>query len=156
MITSTRRKSQVIWTQTVLQTLHNQPTAYLLMRCWPLMWTGPEPVRRRNTTGGLISNPPRHTWNQSPFQSNSSSWHAKHLKEQRSETHARHGGRFQRGQHGFDLLTLGVLTFDFHYVQLVFGGRINARLQGVKSGLIIYWQHPVTWTILIPFWTMIN
>lgn len=45
-------------------------------------------------------------------------------------THARHGGWLQCGQHGFDLLTLGVLALDFHHIQLVFGGRINARLCG--------------------------
>lgn len=34
---------------------------YLLTRCCPLMWTGPEPAFRRKTAGGVIVNPPRQT-----------------------------------------------------------------------------------------------
>jgi len=55
-----------------------------------------------------------------PAQCNRFSW----------STHAGQGGRFEGGQHRLDLLTLLILTFDLHHVQLVFGGCIDTGLRG--------------------------
>lgn len=122
---------------------------YLLTRCWPLKWTGPDPAFRRKTAGGVTVNPPRQTCNAHITQHEqrqqytmatrnleSRSESGREREDERWITHTGQSRRLQWDQNGLYFLALRVLSFHLNHVEFIFCIGVHTGLEkggGKKS-----------------------
>lgn len=66
-------------------------------------------------------------------QSLTQGWHSSIDDTLGLTTHTWQGGGFERSQHSFNLLTLRVLSFHLHDVQLILGAEVHTQLRAIDK-----------------------